>query len=189
MGRTRPSSRPAAEITSLKLSPGPRSDGQPVDNGEVILCVAPMPKRRYRESFSLGTLWSLLEVLRLHAEKFLKAHHFMSQLEYAAMEFRSGKVLSVDPAAAIAILQTIDNLIPLLDELELSLSAATARELRDYFDKNRVPPALGLGGDLARRIHDELALEYCLVLSPRERSYYDNANPPFRPEVTSVNVV
>ena len=130
-------------------------------------------------------LWSLLDMLRFYAEKFLKAHHLMSQLEIASNEFRSGKVQSVDPDAVVYILQYIDNMLPLLADMDLTLSLRAASELRSHFDKHRSPAALGLSGDLARRLHDEIEMRYFLSLSPTERTFYEHAIFPFGESVST----
>jgi hypothetical protein len=111
-------------------------------------------------------------MLRFYAEKFLKAHHLMSQLEHASNDFRSGKATSIDANAQYFILKSIDEMLPLLKEMGLSLSFQTATMLRDYFDKNRTPHALALGGDLARRMHDELELKFFFALSSKDADLF-----------------
>jgi hypothetical protein len=118
-------------------------------------------------------------MLKFRAEILLSAHHEMTQLGYLANEFRAGKVDSIPPEAVTAILVSIDKLVLLLDDLDLPLSVKSARDLRAYFNANRTPPALGLAGDLARRIHDELALRCCIVLSPREGALFEQIGPIF----------
>lgn len=137
-----------------------------------------------RAAMAPGNHWSLWVVLRFYAEKFLSAHHMMTQLGYAANEFHAGKVSSVHPDAIPQILSSIGILIPLLDELDLPLSAVSARALKEYFTANQTPAALALGADLARRMHDELATKYCFALSPKERSFFEQTSP-FGSEVES----
>ena len=71
----------------------------------------------------------------------------------------------------------------MLDDLGLRMSSKGAKELSTHFGMHRVPPALGMAGDLARRMCDELELNYYLALSLSERDLYEQISPLFGDEV------
>lgn len=112
-------------------------------------------------------------MLQFHAGRYLKAYFLMSQLEIAS---KDKAVHGIHVDAVEGILTQLDDLLVLLAEMNLELSLKTALELRAYFDKCRTVNALGMAGDLARRIHDELELRHLLALSPAERRLYEETS-------------